>query len=408
MNISIIGCGASGMTAAISAIRNGADPECITIYEASDRPGRKILATGNGRCNLGNEFLDRSCFYVSDDRGRTFVDGILSSFSTDDLKEFFDSLGIITVSKNGYLYPRSLQALSVLDALVKTCEDAGVRIEYSSPVTGIKKTGDRILLNFGDCSEETDRVIISSGMGSGGFAIKGIDALGIFDGLGLELRKAYPALCGLKVSDDIRSVAGVRAHGKVTLMSEKTDLGEDEGEIQFTKETVSGIPVFQVSRQASAYLADGRRVYAVLDLMPEVSADDVSEMIRKRIRMYPEREAAFLLNGVLNNKLSSYVLKRSGIKNELKTGQIDYDKTVRLSDNIKALKFDITGTESAEKAQTMEGGISLNEVRDDLELKKHKGIYVAGELLDIDGKCGGYNLYLAWATGLIAGRSAAL
>ena len=118
MRISIIGCGASGMTAAISAIRSGADPAQITIYEASDRPGRKILATGHGRCNLGNEYLDASCFYTSDREGDEFLDELISSFTAYDLKSFFDSLGIITVSRNGYLYPRSMQASSVLNALM--------------------------------------------------------------------------------------------------------------------------------------------------------------------------------------------------------------------------------------------------------------------------------------------------
>ena len=148
MRISIIGCGASGMTAAISAIRSGADPAQITIYEASDRPGRKILATGNGRCNLGNEYLDASCFYTSDREGDEFLDELISSFTAYDLKSFFDSLGIITVSRNGYLYPRSMQASSVLNALMTELNSAGVQPVYSSVVTCIERSDDVFLLSL--------------------------------------------------------------------------------------------------------------------------------------------------------------------------------------------------------------------------------------------------------------------
>ena len=406
MKIAIIGCGASGMTAAISAIRNGAGSESITIYEAFDRPGRKILATGNGRCNLGNECLEKSSFYTSDGNGDEFLSYLIHTFSVDDLKKFFESLGVITCSKNGYMYPRSMQASTVLNALIRECNDAGVCIRYSSPVSDIKRSGEGLILTVGGKEERADRVIVASGFGSGGFLPKGTDVTELLKGLGIHVKKPLPALCGLKTSDKKITAAGVRAAGKVTLLSEDGILGFDEGEIQFTKETVSGIPVFQISRLASVNLSKGKRVYALLDMMTERSYGEIVSVIRRIASMYPERSVLSVLEGILNNKLAMLVLERAQIPAEIKASDLKDVQAEKIVHNIKELRFEITGTEAFEKAQTMCGGVPVGEIDKNCSLKSDENIFITGELLDIDGKCGGYNLYLAWATGLIAGRSA--
>ena len=408
MRISIIGCGASGMTAAISAIRSGADPAQITIYEASDRPGRKILATGNGRCNLGNEYLDASCFYTSDREGDEFLDELISSFTAYDLKSFFDSLGIITVSKNGYLYPRSMQASSVLNALMTELNSAGVQPVYSSVVTCIERSDDGFLLKVNDSQVKCDRVILATGLGSGGFEIKDSDPAVMFGSLlknKNRFRNNLPALCGLTVSEDITSCAGVRAKGRVSLYSGDELLGSDEGELQFTKECISGIPVFQISRQASVYLDMERYVTVCIDLMPEMTSDELSSYIMNNINIHPDRKIYELLNGMINDKLAKYIYLKAGISGRDEVSKIPSDNIDRLITLYKDLTFTVTGTESKEKAQTMCGGISPGLIDKNCMLKDVNGAYVTGELLDIDGKCGGYNLYLAWATGLIAGRS---
>ncbi|MBP1585887.1 MAG: aminoacetone oxidase family FAD-binding enzyme [Lachnospiraceae bacterium] len=409
MRISIIGCGASGMTAAISAIRSGADPAQITIYEASDRPGRKILATGNGRCNLGNEYLDASCFYTSDKEGDEFLYELISSFSADDLKAFFDSLGIITVSKNGYLYPRSMQASSVLNALMTELNSAGVQPVYSSVVTCIERSDDGFMLKVNDSQVKCDRVIIASGLGSGGFEIKNSDTSVMIGSLLKDknrFRKNLPALCGLTVSEDITSCAGVRAKGSISLYSDDEFLGRDEGELQFTKECISGIPVFQISRQASLYLDMKRPVMADIDLVPDMSSDELSSYIMNNIETHPDRKIYEILNGLINDKLAKYIYLKAGISGRDEVSKIPSGIIDRLITLCKELIFTVTGTESKEKAQTMCGGLSIEAVDQNCMLKDCRGAYVTGELLDIDGKCGGYNLYLAWATGLIAGRSA--
>ncbi len=411
MKISIIGCGASGMTAAISAIRNGADPSDITIFEASDRPGRKILATGNGRCNLGNEYLEASCFYTYGKQGKDLLGRLLSEFDTDDLKAFFRSLDIITVSKNGYLYPRSMQASSVLNALMTEINDAGVGIVYSALINSICKKDGRFVLKTADSCYEADRVIVSSGFGSGGFDVKA-EGMDIKRDLSMmsdsfEYRTPVPALCGLVVSEDITSIAGVRTKGGISLFSYEELLGCDEGELQFTKECISGIPVFQVSRQAAHALKAGQPVSAELDLIPEMTEDELRTEIYDRIKAHPSRKIYEILNGLINDKLIKYIYLGAGISGRDKVLDLPSEKIDMLILLFKHLLFEITGTEKQDKAQTMSGGVSISSVNDDLSLKGSDGLYITGELLDIDGKCGGYNLYLAWATGLIAGRSAA-
>ena len=409
MKISIIGCGASGMTAAISAIRSGADPADITIYEASDRPGRKILATGNGRCNLGNEHLDDSCFYTSDEDGDEFLKKLISSFSVDDLKAFFDSLGIITVSKNGYLYPRSMQSSSVLNAFMTELSCAGVRIVYSSVVTSLEKTDEEFLLIVNGSQVKCDRVIIASGLGSGGFDIKSSEASGIISSLVDDgknsFKKTLPALCGLTVSEDISSCAGVRAKGSISLYSGDKFLGCDEGELQFTRECISGIPVFQVSRQAAIFLDEIKPVSAIVDLMPDMTCDELSSYIRNNISRHPERKIYEILNGIINDKLAKNIYLKAGISGRDEVSKIPSCNIDRLITLIKELQFTVTGTEKKEKAQTMCGGVPLSLIDNNCMLKSVSGAYITGELLDLDGKCGGYNLYLAWATGLTAGRS---
>jgi hypothetical protein len=409
MKLAIIGCGASGMTAAISAIRSGADAADITIYEASDRPGRKILATGNGRCNLGNDYLDASCFYTSNEDGDEFLKELISSFSVDDLKDFFDSLGIITVTRNGYLYPRSMQASSVLNALMTELNGAGVRIIYSSVVTSIEKTDDVFMLTVNGSQTKCDRVIIASGLGSGGFEIKDSDTSVMISSIVKNeiniFRNTLPALCGLTVSEDISSCAGVRAKGSISIYSGDEFLGCDEGEIQFTKECISGIPVFQVSRQAARLLDMNKTVTALVDLMPDMTSDELLAYITKNINRHPDRKIYEILNGMLNEKIAKYLYLKAGISGRDEVSKIPSGNIERLIALCKGLPFTITGTEKKEKAQTMCGGVSISSVDNNCMLKHVSGAYVTGELLDIDGKCGGYNLYLAWATGLVAGRS---
>jgi predicted Rossmann fold flavoprotein len=301
-----------------------------------------------------------------------------------------------------------MQAASVLNSLMTEINESGIRICINTPVTGISKDKAGFILRSGDQNFSADKVIVSTGLGSGGFAIPGFEASGLFSCIeDLSFKKLLPALCGLKVSEDISSVAGVRARGEVSLYSGNEFLGSDEGEIQFTKDCISGIPVFQVSRQASVYLDQSRSVTASVDLCPEISEEDLKLLLTDRIRRHPGRKIYEIFNGVINEKLLKFVYLKAGISGRDKVLDIPEEKKNTFIETLKNLRFEIIGTEKSEKAQTMRGGIELININEDCELKRAPGLYVTGELLDIDGKCGGYNLWLAWATGIAAGRSVA-
>ncbi len=406
MKLAVIGCGMSGMAAVISAVTNGADPRSITIYESLGRAGRKILATGNGRCNLGNEFTDKNCFYVSKEGGDEFLSGILSSYNVQDLKEFYSSLGIITVSKNGYLYPRSLQAGAVLSALLDRVVSYGIRIEYEKTVQSITPDRDSFIVKTGAAEERYDLVIVSSGFGSGGFDVPSPHLAELFKEQHISFRKPLPALCPLKVREDIKKLAGVRAAGRVSVFVNGNSQGSDEGEIQFTKDNVSGIPVFQISRTASIALSEGREVKLVLNMMPEVNSYELKGILSSVTGCDPGKSILSAMCGFLNKALSAYILSRCAIAPETPCGSLkgrDKDAILR---NITELGFTVKASEDKNRAQTMAGGVAPSEL-DMCELKKIPGMFVTGELIDADGKCGGYNLYLAWATGLMAGKKAA-
>ncbi len=395
------------MTTAITAVRNGVRPSDITIYEASEKCGRKILATGNGRCNLGNEILDSEMFYSSSGGRKEFLDDLIKRINMDDIKDFFRSLGVITVSKNGYLYPRSMQALTVLNALKNECDDLGINIRTKCVCTEVTRSGSGFELLINGKKEYSDVVVLSCGLGSGGFGIKGSEFTALLKGLKIKHNKTVPALCGLDVYDDLRSIKGVRSAGSVSLFVSGRFSGTEEGEIQFTEKAVSGIPVFQLSSLAGRALEKGEKCCLTIDLMNEYDKDDVKEIIGSRIDRFPEREIYYAFNGIMNNKLMSYVLKRSGISDKSPAGSLDDGRKKALFENLKELKFDVKNIQPADKAQTMSGGIDLSAIGRNMDIYGNDGLYVTGEMIDVDGKCGGYNLYLAWATGIICGRSLA-
>ncbi len=393
------------MTTAISAVRSGIRPSDITVYEASDKCGRKILATGNGRCNLGNELLEPGMFYSESGDVSKFTGDIISRVSISDIKDFFETLGIITVSKNGYLYPRSMQALTVTEALKNECTELGIIIDTSCVCTGIVRSGAGFELTVNGKKKYSDVVVLSCGLGSGGFGIKNADIFAVLDDLGIKYIKPLPALCGLDVSDDMRTVKGVRAPGRVSLYVSDKFCAADEGELQFTEKAVSGIPVFQISRMAGRALNKGEKCTLFLDLLSEYDETMVMDIIEDRIRRFSKREMYFAFNGILNNKLMSYIMKRSGISDKDIAGSLDEASKKRFAGCLKGLKFNVKNIQAADKAQTMSGGVDLSVIGGGMEIKDIPGLYVTGELIDVDGKCGGYNLYLAWATGLICGRS---
>ena len=408
MRIGIVGAGASGMAAAIEAARCGAQ---VTLFERNTDPGKKLLSTGNGRCNLTNTRMGSFAYYCS---LPSFVDSVLARFGAEDTIAFFRELGLFTHDREGYVYPLSDSAAAVLKCLVLGLRKAGARLLTEALVKDVKQVSDGYELTFtreGETRvERFDRVILSCG----GMAVPktGSDGKGyyILSKLGVLCNPPTPALCALYVKKPLEKAAGVRAAGRVSLWSDRVCLGSDAGEIQLTDYGISGIPVFTVSRYAAIATEGGRYVEARIDFLPEVSEEEWQAEFDRRVTSAAGESALELLSGVLHEKLLRCALEDAGLDPERQVSAPSEETIAKLREAWKLLRyrsFRVLHAADFAHAQTSTGGVSLSEVSEDLELRYCPGLFLTGEMLDVDGICGGYNLQFAWSTGILAGRKAA-
>ncbi|MDO4339293.1 MAG: NAD(P)/FAD-dependent oxidoreductase [Eubacteriales bacterium] len=384
--ILIVGGGASGLMAAITAARRGA---AVTVLEHNEKPGKKLCATGNGKCNLTNLEMPRDAY-----RGAhpEFVREALRQFSVQDTVRFFSELGIYVTNRNGYLYPHSNQASSVTEVLCMEARSLKVKIKTNEHVKAVFPEGGLWKVQTEGWTYEGDAVILANG--SKASAISGSDGSGyeLAKSLGHRVIKPLPALNALKCKGkSFAAWAGVRVEGKVTLCLEDIPLKSQQGELQLTEYGISGIPVFQLSRYAIRALDEGCRVSLLVNFLPEFDAGSLHSFLESRRRKCPYKNDQELLIGLFPDKLNKVLLK-----------QPDLEAAIR------EFPLTVTGGMPFAQAQVCSGGVSTEEVRPDtMESRLHKGLYFAGELLDVDGTCGGYNLQWAWSSGAAAGSHAA-
>lgn len=405
LTIAIIGGGASGMTAAIAAKRENPKAS-VLIFEHKDIPGKKILSTGNGRCNLTNEYMDLSCFR-SDTPEK--IAPILEKFTADDTMNFFQELGILTKSRNGYIYPRSDQASAVLDVLRMELKRLGVEVILSTHVKEISQTKKGFRIHTDGKNYLADKVILSTGS-------KAAKVLGS-DGSGYNMTKAFghrlvpvvPALVQLKVNKfPFVKASGVRTDAKVTAIVNGKALAEDTGELQITAYGISGIPVFQISRYIARALYEKSHASVAVDFLPQMSEDELFTYFINRKNSKKHLSADEFLIGVFNQKLIPRLLEAADIRSNTKVDALNEKSIRELVYQCKHTLFSISETNGFDNAQVCAGGVSLDEIEiNTMESIYAKGLFITGELLDVDGICGGYNLQWAWATGTIAGKSAA-
>ncbi len=403
MKVGIIGGGASGMVAAITAAREGAE---VVLFEKNDRIGKKILVTGNGRCNLSNLSFSASCYHSKEPEKAW---ELVSGFSPTDTVAFFEGIGLSIKDKNGYLYPACEQAAAVLDVLRYEIGALKICVKCEEAVTEIKvaKHGGFQLVSQNGKKTSADRVIVSCG---GQASPKtGSDGSGyaLLKKLGFSLVRPVPALVQLKCAEPLKAVAGIRCDARVVLSIEDREVACESGELQMTEYGISGIPVFQLSRHAAYGLAAGKKVVVDLDLLPWLEQDREA-WILERLSMLRERSAEEFLTGTVNKKWIAFFLKRHGIRLDTAATEVSVKKWVALLKELKQFRLTVTDTNSFQNAQVCAGGVSLREVNGQLESVRIPGLYITGELLDIDGRCGGYNLQWAWGSGVVAGKAAAL
>lgn len=405
VRIGIIGGGAAGMMAAIAAARQGAE---VTVLEANSRLGKKLLSTGNGKCNLGNLRLNVSEYYC---REPERLEAFLKQFNTDDVISFFQGIGVILKEKNGYLYPASEQAAVVQDALRYELRALLVREITDCRIQSVKrnsKTGEIQVSGSGQ-SFFFDKVILACG----GKAAPGTGSDGsgfeLAGQLGHSLTPLVPALVQLKCREDyLRSVAGVRADAQISVYSSGECVAEERGELQLTDYGLSGIPIFQLSRTVNYILTEQKEVEVLVDFLPDYSAGAYEQMCQSReLLLQGERTVEEFFTGMLHKKLMALFIRLSGLRPGDKIQTVDPGFVERVYKFCREWRLHVNGSNSYENAQVCAGGVPLAEVTDRLESQKTPGIYFAGEILDVDGRCGGYNLHWAWCSGYLAAMAAA-
>lgn len=402
-HVTVIGGGAAGMMAAITAAREGVK---VTILEHKDRIGKKILSTGNGRCNFTNTFQTPAC-YRSDNRD--FAWNIIQKFNVEKTISFFKELGIYPKDRNGYLYPYSDQAAAILEVLqieiakLDICVMTEINVLDIQPVKrGIRVTTDKKTITV-------DSVILACG--SKAAPVTGSDGSGyqLAKLLGHRTVPVLPALVQLRCAEKFyKSISGVRVQGTVEIYADDISLASDTGEIQLTNYGISGIPVFQVSRYAAKAIYQKQSVTAVLNFMPDMNKDEFLSFLQERITLCPHKTLDEFFTGIFPKKLCELWIRLSRLPKEMRVSDLSGEQLEKLVLLIQHLRTHITETNAFEQAQICCGGVDTTEINPDtLESNYVPGIYFAGELLDVDGICGGYNLQWAWSSGFVAGREAA-
>lgn len=401
LKVIVIGGGASGLMSAIWAARGH---NKVTIIEQKDRLGKKILATGNGKCNYTNYYQVAACY-----RGSTPEEAmkVYEQFDVNQTVAFFEELGIYPKDRNGYVYPNSGQAASILDVLVLEAKRLGVTMITNEKVEIVKRTKGGFEVRTSKNQYNSDHVIMTCGgcasskLGSDGSGYP------IARTLGHSIIKPLPALVQLKSNAKyLKTISGVRTEAVISLKADGKKIAQEAGEILFANYGISGIPVMQISRFAAVALDEKKQVELIIDFLPELNFGELQQNIQHRLSNGKGRTAEELFIGLFNHKLTYILLKEAGIDPEMQANKIKSESWKRLANLIKGFALKITDTNGFENAQTCTGGVPLSEVDlNTMESKRTKGLFFAGELLDIDGTCGGYNLQWAWSTGYLAGKS---
>lgn len=416
--ICIIGGGASGLMAAIQAARCGAG---VTLLEQNRQVGKKILATGNGRCNLTNLGDIKTCRpYRGSDI--SFADKIISQWTVFDTTAFFEELGVMLADRDGWVYPYNGEARTILEAMLQECQKIGVTIKTNETVTGIEKSAPEnksaqasFKINTKNWHYQADAVILACGSPASSVSGSSEEGINMAKRLGHHIIPLYPALTSLYSEDGrIKGWGGCRCYGTVSLKTDHQSLIRRSGQLQLINGGISGIPVFQISRYASRALGEKKTVEVILDFMPDKEEEELLEWFRKHIKD-ESTELIPVIRGLLPENLCRVILRE--LQNETdkplscpkQTAEDQLMSKLRKAvRSIKHFSLPITGCGNLKHAQVCSGGVKTDEINPtSCESALVKNLYITGEMLDIDGDCGGWNLQFAWATGALAGRAAA-
>ena len=399
MVIGIIGAGASGMAAALAAAEF--ENVQIVLMERQARVGRKLAATGNGRCNLTNLHAVADCYHGD---APQFASSALAQFDVSKTLTWFEDLGLYTVAEeSGRVYPYSDQSNSVVDVLRFALEKPNIQLLTGFEVKKVKRLEDGFRVESADETVLCDKLIIACGGLAGtklGGSMSGYQLLRSF---GHKCTKLRPTLVQLKSSwNGCASLKGVRANCHVQILHDGQLHSESQGELQFTEYGLSGPVIFEVSRDVCQSRGNWT---AKLDLLPDKGVDWLTkQMLRRKATNW---KAEDLLTGILHNRLGRVITQSAGIAAYVPIAQLETEEIEAVSGAVKSLEVTLTETMGMDAAQVTAGGIVTAEFDSNtMESRIVPGLYACGEVLDIDGDCGGYNLQWAWSSGHVAGRSA--
>lgn len=397
--IIIIGAGASGMMAALTAAE--APGRRVILLERQQRAGRKLLATGNGRCNLTNTGAAIENYHGE---SRDFAAPALDAFPPQAVLDFFRGLGLVTVEEyGGRVYPLSDSANSVLDVLRFHMEAKGVELKAAEPAREVKREKQGFTVVTDAEHLHADKLIVACG-GAAGAKLGGVsDGYELLKMLGHKRTALYPSLVQLVTAPEYpRALKGVRADGALRLYAGKSLLAESRGELQFIETGVSGPAVFDLSRAAAT---GGKGLRLAADFLRDYDEAVLLALLKQRRETLPGLPAGDMLTGIVHNRLGKMLVRYAALNANAPLRELDDGALGKLVSACKDFRLPVQGTEGFDKAQVTAGGVKTSGFNPEtLESWFVPGLFACGEVLDIDGDCGGYNLQWAWASGRLAGR----
>lgn len=393
--IVVIGAGASGIIAALQASKNNE----VILIDGNDRPGKKILITGNGKCNYWNEDIISDNYFCD-------IKNNLSNILNykEEVLDYLYKIGLYPKVKNGYYYPASGLARSVRQLFETEITRNNIITKYNTKVINVTYNQNHFMIKTDSEEIIADKVVLATGSkaapktGSDGFGYE------LASKFGHKINPVLPALTGLITNDTaIKDWAGVRCDAELSLFINDVKELEETGELQLTESGISGICTFNISSKASTGLYNNDRVKVHINFVPNIN--DFKEFMNTRNANLKNRTIEELLESILNYKLLHVIMKRCKINKDAYWNNLSNENKESLIENITNFELEINDTNSFDKAQVCTGGISLEEVNEYMESIYQKDLYIIGELLDVDGKCGGFNLAFAFITGYIVGKN---
>lgn len=385
------------MMAAVTAARRGLS---VLVTEQMDKPGKKLYATGNGRCNFTNAVIEKRCFHGDEQ----LLEAVLAQFSKEETLSFFHEIGVFPKEKNGYYYPNSMQASSVVDALVAEMKKDKVNLVLNSGLQTVDPWKNSFLIKTTAGSFYGKQVIFATGLMASPKLGSDGSALQIIKNLGHHFMPVLPVLCGFEARGfEFKKASKVRCEAELALFVDGKCMVTERGELQFADYGISGIPVFQISSPVAHALYEKKETVVTINFLPDLSFREIKKELHFRLSGNPDGTSSVLLSGLLNQNLVVPVSKKAGIS---MNRSLDEQAVHNLASVLHECPVILTGMHGFSFAQACAGGIKTEEIHiKTLESGLIPGIYFAGEILDVDGICGGYNLQWAWASGYVAGSA---